>query len=351
MDITPEKFGDLLDLHQLDRQRYEEVEQNHQAVLKLLQETRYDGLLLTLPENIAWFTAGGQVHFQHGSGRPETALFINKTGRIVLTVDSVAPQFFDREIKALGFQLKERLWTDGLEDLSDEICRGRAVISDSGFGRTRALANRIDPLRQQFSESTANKYSTTQQKLTQLVNEVASKIQPGQTEIEVASLIAAELIAHQFQPQRLQVYADEHHFQYPHWDCDHTPIQSRCAVHGIVSQAGLYYATTETVDFNAPDQSILQKREQAQVILTRASELSKVGFSLTKLWQEILKTYTELGIPDEWRTAEFAMQLGYRNPEQILVQNQAGELLPNTFWFWQIRIGSTLTGKIIHASE
>lgn len=351
VDITPEQFGDLLDIHQLDRERYVEVERNQQIVLKLLEETRYDGLLLTLPENIAWFTGGGQVHFQHASGTSETALFINKTGRVILAVDSIAPLLFDREIKALGFQLKERLWTEGLEELADEICRGRAVISDSGFGRTRNFSNRIDPIRQQPSAYIAQKHQSTQQKLTELIQGIATSILPGQTEIEVASKISAELIAHQFQPQRLQVYADEHHYQYPHWDYDHTPIQSRCAVHVVASQAGLHYAATETIDFEQADSSILQSREQAQVILKQATELCKAGYSLTELWQEILKTYAELVLPDEWRTAEFAMQLGYRNPEQILIPNLEGELQPDTFWFLQIRIGSTLTGKSIHVSE
>ncbi len=351
MDITPEQFGDLLESHQRDRFRYAEVEQNQQAVLKLLEETHYDGLLLTLPENIAWFTGGGQVHFQHASGSSETALFINKTGRIVLTVDSIAPQLFDREIPALGFQLKERLWTEGLEELADEICRGRAVISDSGFGRTRNFSNRIDPLRQQHSVYIVNKYSATQQKLTELIQGIASTIQPGQSEIEVAKIISGELTAHHFQPKRLQVYADEHHFQYPHWDYDHTPIQARCAVHVVASQAGLHYATTETIAFDKPDLSLLKRREQARAILARADELSKAEISLTELWQEILRTYAELNIPEEWRTAEFAMQLGYRNPEQFLVSNQAGELQPETFWFWQIRIGSTLIGKTIPVSE
>jgi hypothetical protein len=54
---------------------------------------------------------------------------------------------FGEQIPALGFELKERTTVAELEDLYDEVCRGRSVMSDSGFGRTRDWADRIDELK------------------------------------------------------------------------------------------------------------------------------------------------------------------------------------------------------------
>ena len=130
-----------------DLARFRLVEHRQQQVEDLLLRTGYQALLLTDPENFVWFTAGGDWRLVAPGDSLGAALFLSLQHRVVLCAATWTLRLFREQIPALGFELKERPTPLELTELLDEVCRGRSVMSDTGFGRTRAFPELLAPLK------------------------------------------------------------------------------------------------------------------------------------------------------------------------------------------------------------
>lgn len=341
-------FLDALDLHQINRDRYDAVEQNMVRAVELLEKTRYQGMLLTCPENFAWFTAGGDSRLGKPS-HPLAYLFITSQGRVILTTDAVAPQLFDQEIAGLGFQLKERLWTEGLDQLADEICRGRSVMSDSGWGRTRNLGEEIDVLRQDLSPYALNQQQQISQSLAAVVEHRARQLKPGQTEREIAAQLSADLLQARMVPVQIQVYGNDDHFHYPHWMADDSPVTSSCTISVVASQAGLHAAATRSVCWETARESTAVSA--VAELLGRMARTFEVGKSSQEVFQECVTLLKQGDVGTNWNLAEFALQLGYRAPEQVLNGQEEQSIPDLSVWRLLLRLPALLLETTIRVQS
>ena len=94
-----------------DGDRYDEVERKHKLLVEYLQLKQLDALVLERPENFAWLTSGGN-NSRFGTAETSAALFISRDARVVLCNAVDSGQLFDREVPGMGFQVKERPWTE-----------------------------------------------------------------------------------------------------------------------------------------------------------------------------------------------------------------------------------------------
>ncbi len=192
------------ELQAVDPERFQEVERRHALLVEYMALSNLQGLLLVRPENFAWLSAGGD-NSRRLSGEPVAALFITPDARLVLcnSVDSL--QLFDRELAGLGFQLKERPWTEDRQILCQDLCRGRTVADDlSPLSTTgRDLAD----LRALLSSEDVRRLRNLAHDLTHAVEATARHCFPGESEAEVAGQLAHRLLKREVSPVTLQVMA------------------------------------------------------------------------------------------------------------------------------------------------
>ncbi|MEZ6044738.1 MAG: hypothetical protein R3C11_03985 [Planctomycetaceae bacterium] len=63
------------EINTIDPQRLHEVEEKHKKLIEFLESHQFDALLLQKPENLSWFTAGGDFT-RMGSAEPAGAIFV-----------------------------------------------------------------------------------------------------------------------------------------------------------------------------------------------------------------------------------------------------------------------------------
>ncbi|MGH7129994.1 MAG: hypothetical protein ACREIV_15595, partial [Planctomycetaceae bacterium] len=139
------------DLQVDDLERCADVTEKHQRVADYLESHQYDALLLQSPRNFAWFTSGG-MNTWGGGCESIASLFITAEARVVITTNADSARLFERELPQLGFQLKERPWHEPRDGMCHDLCRGRTVVSDTGFGQTRNVSAEVDTLRLPLTE-------------------------------------------------------------------------------------------------------------------------------------------------------------------------------------------------------
>jgi len=326
--------------------RYQQVENRQTALEAVLKELRYEGVLLLDPENFCWFTAGGDAREQGACEIPLAGLYVTSGKRVALCYDEIAAALFSEEIGSLGFQLKQRPTRASLEELFDEVCRGRRVCSDTGFGRTRSIGPRIDALRQQpssFLERTTQELASTTTLCTeQAIGEFAHRGTTGQ----LAGLISRCLTTRGVRPVQVEVVADDDLARGLSRSALNSRIKKRVSVRVIARRAGVHFVLLRSLCF----EPLSEQEEATYRLLQRQLAETVTRINAGHTWPE---TYAAIAamqrdgnaiVDGQWSLTGW--QQGYRQPERLFSYDQETEQTaePGTLCYWELRSGPLRTG-------
>ena len=330
----------------LDKQRLADVDEKHARVRSLLIAAGADALLLQDPANIAWFTAGADTARCTAEGC-QTSLFVTDDARLFATNAVDSAQLFEREAFGLGFQLKQREWFQPHGALVEDLCRGRRVVSDSGFEGTRSVAKDVVRLRRPLTELEVDRIRRLSKVLVHAVEISAGHIRPGVTEASVAGELSHRLIRRTVTPVRIQVCADGRNIRYRHWSYSEDTIEFYATVSCVTKRWGLHVAVSRTVCLNQVPEELWVAHQKAVLIHATGMYFSRTGQQLKEIWPKVRRIYDKFGMPTEWQLADQAEIIGYRAMEHQLTPDSEYELQAPTAMYWHPGVNAALTGDTI----
>ncbi len=278
-----------------DSERYDEIDRKHKLLAEYLQLKQLDGLLLERPENFSWVTCGGD-NTRRWNGETTAALFISRDARVVLCNAVDSGQIFDREVPGMGFQVKERPWTESREVLFTDLCRGRNVASDTGVLGTVNVSHELADFRRTLSDHEAKQLRAIGRGLVHAVEATARNLKRGTSESEVAGEIAHRLIKHELTPIRIQVQADGQGARYRHWSYGTEPIERHCVISAIARRGGLHAACTRTVSFGKPPADMADTHQVASLLQATGVYFSQAGWEVAETWKRLERIYEKFGV-------------------------------------------------------
>lgn len=330
----------------LDKQRLADVDEKHTRVRSMLAASGAGALLLQDPANIAWFTAGADTARCTVEGC-RTSLFVTDEARLFATNAVDSAQLFEREAFGLGFQLKQREWFQPHDALVEDLCRGRKVVSDSGFEGTRNVAKRIRQLRCPLTDLEVDRIRRLSKVLVHAVESSASHIRPGVSEASVAGELSHRLIRRTVTPVRIQVCADGRNIRYRHWSYGEDPIESYATVSCVAKRWGLHVAVSRTVCLNKVPDELLAAHQKAVMMHATGMYFSRTGAQLKDIWPKVRRIYDKFGMPTEWQLADQAEIIGYRAMEHQLTPESEYELQAPTAMHWHPGVNAALASDTI----
>ena len=330
----------------LDKQRLTDVDEKHARVRTLLTASGADALLLQDHANIAWFTAGADPARCMAEGC-QTSLFVTDDARLFATNAVDSAQLFEREAFGLGFQLKQREWFQPHGALVEDLCRGRKVVSDSGFEGTRSVAKDVVRLRLPLTDLEVDRIRRLSKVLVHAVEISASHIRPGVTEASVAGELSHRLIRHTVTPVRIRVCADGRNMRYRHWSYSEDPIESYATVSCVAKRWGLHVAVSRTVCLNQVPEELWEAHQKAVLMHATGMYFSRTGRQLKEIWPKVRRIYDKFGMSTEWQLADQAEIIGYRAMEHQLTPDSEYELQAPTAMYWHPGVNAALTGDTI----
>lgn len=330
----------------LDKQRLADVDEKHARVRSLLTASGADALLLQDPANIAWFTAGADPARCMAEGC-QTSLFVTDDARLFATNAVDSAQLFEREAFGLGFQLKQREWFQPHSALVEDLCRGRKVVSDSGFDGTRSVTQDVVRLRRPLTELEVDRIRRLSKVLVHAVEISAGHIRPGVSEASVAGELSHRLIRRTVTPVRIQVCADGRNIRYRHWAYSEDPIESYATVSCVAKRWGLHVAVSRTVCLNQVPEELWSAHQKAVLIHATGMYFSRTGRKLKEIWPKVRRIYDKFGMPTEWQLADQAEIIGYRAMEHQLTPDSDYELQAPTAMYWHPGVNAALPGDTV----
>ena len=329
-----------------DMDRYEEVERKHKLLAEYIRLKQLDALVLEHPENFAWLTSGGN-NARVGIRETSASLLITPEARVVLCNSVDSGQLFDREVPGLGFQVKERPWTESREILLADVCRGRDVASDTGVMGTENLSHELADFRRTINVYETNKLRLLGRGVAHAVEAAARNLKRGTTEAEIAGEISHRLMKHGITPVRIQVQADGQGARYRHWSYGTDKVERHCVISAVGSQAGLHVGCTRTVCFGTPPAAMVDTHQVATLLQATGMYFSQASWEVSETWKRLQRIYEKFGVPDEWRMAEQAETMGYDLCGMQVTPQLRAKFSPGQVVHWHPSVRFAATGDTI----
>lgn len=347
VDSTPLSSGEF---EISDPVRAAAVERRHQAVVDFLDARGLDALLLSAPENFAWFTAGGRSVPLSG-GDSLASLFVTRDARVVLCGNADSGELFDRQLTGLGFLLKERPWYEGRDQLIEDVCRGRRVVADVPLRVARDESRRIAELRCPLDDADCATLRLLGKQLSHAIEATARNLVPGATEAETAGELSHRLVKHEIQPVRLVVAADARARMYRNWTFGDSPIRKWALIGATASLGGLHAQASRVVCFGNPPAPLVEMYQQTAMLAATAFVFSHAGVPISEVWEKVQRIYEKVGHSHEWHLCEQGAVTGYRSVESLIGPKNELPVTAGTALTWTPSVGPVRWGDTLLVRE
>lgn len=344
--VEPPPFQSSGELPVINPERASDIDQKHQRVAQFLKEQRFAALLLQRPWNLAWFTSGADFT-RNGTSEVTASLFLTPDARVVLTNNVDSGQLFEGMLSGHGFQLKERPWHEPQSVLVEDVCRGRLVASDSGFGRTTDVSDKLHNLRWPLSSLECERLRDLGPRVAHAVEATARNFEHGATEAELAGQLAHRLLRHEIIPERIQVCADGASQRFRHWTPTTDPVERFCTLTVIGRRDGLCAGVTRTVCFGEVPDELHAAYQVALMTQATGMFFSQAGWTISETWKRVSRIYEKFGHSDEWEFADQADLIGYQPSELRVTPNSDFTVQPGMAMFWHPSVGPANIGDTV----
>ena len=326
--------------------RTDDIEFKHDLVAQFLETSECDALLLNQPENMAWFTSGGDFRNSQ-SDQTTAALFITPDARVIVTDNVQSPLIFETVVPQLGFQLKERPWQQPLGRLIEDLCRGRTVAADTTSPRTHNAEDQLVQWRMRLTQLDQERSRILGKLLVHAIEATARNSQPLQTEAEVAGEIAHRLVKRKLHPLRIQVCADGVNSRHRDWTYSDQPIRNYVTIKASAERWGLCVSASRTLAFRSVPDDLQQAHAQAMLLQATSRYFAQSKWNVADVWKRLQRIYEKFGHNFEWHQAEQGAVAGYRLCELRMTPQVHLDLQPGMLVRWHPSVASALVDETI----
>jgi Xaa-Pro dipeptidase len=322
-------------------QRRGDVEEKHRRIVALLDATGNDAVVLGRADSIAWFTSGGDLGLDLGGEMSPVLLYVNRACRCVVTDNVQSARVFEEELAGLGFQLKERAWSDEPGRVVDELAHEKRVVSDLGPRRS-AWGRDVDPLRalrRPLTPLERQRLRELGRTITLAVEATSRNFDQGETEAAVAGHLAHRLIREGVVPVDLRISSDDRLGRYRQPGFKAAPIHRRATITVTGRRFGLCVTASRTVSFGPADSEFRARHALATMVDATYIYFSRPGEIVSEVFRRARRIFEKFGHPHEWTLDYQGFLTGYSPREALLVPDSPMVLEPHSALCWCPSVG------------
>ena len=286
-----------------------------------MREQELDALLLGRADNFAWITAGGDSRCASTTDMGVASVLITPGRQYILTssieIDRVRAETLAHIAPADVFEFVEYPWHHGQDGMLGEI-PGKL---GADFSCTAAQGRFYDvtALRMPFTPWEADRYPGIGRGVSDAVERVCFRIEPGMTERMIAGMTAAELIQAGFTPTVVLVGADDRVRLRRHPTPTGNTLERYCMIVVCAHQGGLVVAVTRSVHFGRPPREVSSAHQAAARVHAAMIVATKVGAEYQDVIDRACAQYEAEGYGGEWRRHHQGGPIGYQDREFLVV--------------------------------
>ena len=310
-----------------------------------------DAVLLRTQANFAWITAGGDSHVAMATDTGVADVLVTDDQALILTNNIEACRLAEEEVADLGFDLRSSSWWEDAAAEVAALLAGRRVGSDIG-GLGESVAGDLARLRWSLTEGELRRYRYAAKSVGRVLGHVAKQVMPGNTEAEIAAMLAGELTADGLIPGVVLVAADERVFKWRHPIPKQTSKLGKYAMLVVCGRyQGLYACATRLVHFGPLPDDLRRKQEAVATVDATFIAHTRTGAQVRDIWEKALAAYAAGGWPQEWQLHHQGGACGYAPRDYRATPTSQETVLEHQAFAWNPSIQGTKSEDTIIATS
>ena len=328
-----------------------EFEGKQERIQALLAERGLDALLLQRVSSFAWATCGRASYVHTASSTGEASLLITPAGRYVITNNIEAPRLEQEEgLAAQGWELCVGPWYEPQAAVAQRT-QGLRLGADGPYAGATDLSDELARLRANLTAEEGDRFRTVGRLCAEAMDSAVRVICPGQTEYEIASLLACEGEKHGVQVTVNLIATDQRIYNYRHPLPTGKELERYAMLVLCARQWGLVASVTRLVHFGPLPDELRRKAEAVAQIDAVFLAASRPGRSLGEVFQEAMAAYAAAGFPDEWQLHHQGGPAAYEPREYVATPGSTDLVFAGQAYAWNPSITGTKSEDTILVGE
>lgn len=303
-----------------------ELDNKLRRMQALLEESGLNAMLLQRVSSFAWATCGAASYVNTATTEGAATLLITPTGRYLLTNNVEATRLEQEEKLAdQGWEFRVAPWHE-THDIAVELARGLKLGADGPYPGTTDLSGEMARLRTNLTPEEIERFRRLCRLCAEAMDSAIRAVRPGQTEYQIAGLLAHEAESRGAQAIVNLIATDERIFSFRH------PLPTdkqfdRYAMLVLCGRRwGLVCSITRLVHFGPLPDELRRKAEAVAQVDATVIAATRPGRTLGEVFERATAVYAETGFADEWRRHHQGGPAGYE-PREYLVTPGSTDLV------------------------
>jgi Xaa-Pro aminopeptidase len=316
----------------------------------LMEERKLDGLLLQRASSFAWATCGASSYINTASTYGAVSLLVTPTEQLVLTTNIEATRLEKEEkLSEHGWKLQVMPWY--AMDLGKALAGIRTLGADDPYPEAVDLSSEIADLRSRLGPEEAARARSLGLICAEAMDQAARAVRPGQTEYEIAALLADASEGRGAQAIVNLIATDERIYQFRH----PLPTQKKLERYAMLilcgRRWGLVCSITRLVHFGPLPDDLRRKAEAVAYIDAVFNARTRPGRTLDQVFQEGVQAYARTGFSQEWQLHHQGGPAGYEPREVIATPQMKDEVTEGQIYAWNPSITGVKSEDTIMIGE
>ncbi|MEP7074178.1 MAG: M24 family metallopeptidase [Acidobacteriota bacterium] len=315
-----------------------ELDEKTQRITAMLSRERLDAVLLNSQHNFAWLSGGGcnGVDLSRENGIA-TLLITRKGKRFVLASMIEIDRMLSEEVSASDFDRVDYSWQDEktgalLEKVRSVLMPGALIASDVPLGNgVHSIENKIAECRYALTVNEIERFRDLGRDAGQSLRAVIDKLEPGETELQIAEKMRHELGKKDIASVVTLVAADERIRAFRHPIPTANRWQKTLLIVTCAKRHGLIASLSRVICVGRVPDELNARTEAAAYVYTKMLEATRPRLTGADVYRTAASAYAERGFADEIERHHQGGAAGYRTrdwvahpaSEDIVTANQA----------------------------
>lgn len=305
-----------------------------ERIRAFMKEKGLDGVLLRTRRNFSWITGGKNNTIEQTTELGVADLLIFHEAQYCITTKMEAARLHDEELHGLGYTFITPEWYEGTAAAIDQLCAGKAVGTDTPYGKLKNIGEELAPLRFRLSPTEIERYRWLSQKTARALEATCRELEPGWREHEIAAHLAAKVIKEGIHPSVLLVATDERIFKYRHPIPTDKRLEKYAMVVLCAEKWGLVSNATRFVHFGPLPAELAENKQKLVQIDVAMNAATRPGVPVKDVFQAGIATYEQVGHADDWRYLHQGGATGYAAREFFAAPNATETVQVNQAFAW-----------------
>lgn len=318
-----------------------EFDRKQDRIKALLAKHELDALLLQRVSSFAWATCGGASYVNTAGSNGEASLLITPSGRHLITNNIEAPRLDQEEqLTAQGWEFHVASWYE-TDNTIAELTHGLKLGADGPYPGAVNLAAEMARVRANLMPEEHERFRALGRLCAAAMNDAVRAVRVGQTEYEIAGLLAHETERRGAQAIVNLIATDERIFSFRHPLPTDRELERYVMLILCGRKWGLVCSITRLVHFGRLPDELRRKAEAVAQIDATFIAATRPDRTLGEIFEQATAAYAAAGFPDEWQLHHQGGPAGYEPREYIATPDSTDVVSVGQAYAWNPSITGT----------